>query len=142
MTADYMQASKSIDPLGRAFWLLGLSQAAHSMEEMLARLYDFMWVATERLGLPSMGMTATTFAVVNMGIIALFLLVTPFVISRHVWAIGFSWLAAVVEILNGIGHLSGAVLFRRYVPGAVTAPLLVACGVALLVALRRQKSLR
>ena len=136
-----MQASQSIDPLGRAFWLLGLSQAAHSIEEMLARLYDFMWVATERLGLPSMGMTATTFATANMGIIALFLFVTPFVMARHAWAIGFAWIAAVVEILNGIGHLSGAAVFRRYVPGAATAPFLIVCGVTLLVALRRQRTL-
>jgi hypothetical protein len=141
MTADYMHADKPIDPLGRAFWLLGLTQAAHSMEEMISRLYDFMWVATERLGLPSMGMSATTFATVNMGIIALFLLVTPFVIVRQAWAIGFAWLAAVLEILNGIGHLTGAVIFRRYVPGAATAPFLILCGIVLLMALRRQRSL-
>jgi hypothetical protein len=30
--------------VGRRFWLLGLAQAAHSMEEMRARLYDFMWI--------------------------------------------------------------------------------------------------
>jgi hypothetical protein len=141
MTANYMQAHKSIDPLGRAFWLLGLTQAAHSIEEMVSHLYDFMWVATERLGLPSMGMTATTFAAVNMGIIALFLFVTPFVFARHLWAIGVAWIAAVVEILNGLGHLSGAVIFRGYVPGAATAPFLILCGVVLLMALRRQRSL-
>jgi len=100
-----------------------------------------MWVATERLGLPSMGMSATSFAVINMGIIALFLLVTPFVIARQIWAIGVAWIAAVVEILNGIGHLSGALIFRGYVPGAATAPFLIVCGVLLLMALRRQRSL-
>ena len=135
-----MQPPRSIDPLGRAFWLLGLAQAAHSIEEMVARLYDFMWVATERLGLPSMGMTATTFAAVNMGIIALFLALTPFVFARHPWAIGFAWLAAIVEIVNGMAHLTGVLIFRGYVPGAATAPLLLLGGFALLAALSRQRS--
>lgn len=46
-----MQARK-IDRVGLRFWLLGLAQTAHSIEEMSSRLYDFMWTATERLGLP------------------------------------------------------------------------------------------
>jgi hypothetical protein len=131
-----MQA-REVDRLGRAFWLLGLAQAAHSIEEMISRLYDFMWVATERLGLPRMGMTATSFAVVNMAIIAFLLGVAPFVSARRPWAVAVAWAAAIVEILNGIGHLTGALIFRGYVPGAATAPLLVAAGVALLVALRQ-----
>jgi len=131
-----MQA-REVDRLGRAFWLLGLAQAAHSIEEMISRLYDFMWVATERLGLPRMGMTATSFAAVNMAIIAFLLGVAPFVSARRPWAVAVAWAAAIVEILNGIGHLTGALIFRGYVPGAATAPLLVAAGVALLVALRQ-----
>jgi hypothetical protein len=132
-----MQVGKVHDRLGRAFWLLGLAQAAHSIEEMYSRLYDFMWAATERLGLPRMGMTATTFAVVNMVIIAFLLGIAPFVSARRRWAVALAWAVALIEVLNGAGHLTGAVVFRGYVPGAATAPLLVAAGVALLIALRR-----
>jgi hypothetical protein len=127
--------------VGRRFWLLGLAQAAHSMEEMRARLYDFMWIATERLGLPRMGMSATTFALVNMGIIAFLLGAAPFVAARRGWAIAVAWIAAIVEIANGIGHLTAVLVFRGYAPGAITAPLLIAAGVALISALRREKSL-
>lgn len=123
--------------LGLAFWFLGLAQAAHSMEEMSTRLYDFMWVATERLGLPRMGMSAATFAVVNMAIIALLLGISPFVFARKPWAIAIAWVAAIVEVANGAGHLTGAVIFGGYVPGAGTAPFLIVTGVALLAALRR-----
>jgi hypothetical protein len=130
-----MQPPK-IDRVGRAFWLLGLAQAAHSVEEMASRLYDFMWTATERLGLPHMGMSATTFAVTNMVIIAFLLGVAPFVWQGRKWAIAIAWAAAVVEILNGLGHLTGAVVFRGYVPGAATAAFLVAAGVSLLLVLR------
>lgn len=128
---------RSANRLGRAFWFLGLSQAAHSMEEMSSRLYDFMWVATERLGLPRMGMSATTFAVVNMAIIALLLGIYPFVLARRPWAIAAAWVAAIVEVVNGAGHMTGAVIFGGYVPGAGTAPLLIVTGAVLLAALRR-----
>jgi hypothetical protein len=106
-----MQARK-MDRVGLRFWLLGLAQAAHSIEEMSSRLYDFMWTATERLGLPRMGMTPTAFAVTNMGIIAFLLGVAPFVWQRRHWAILVAWAAAIVEILNGCGHLAGTLVFR------------------------------
>jgi len=127
--------------VGRRFWLLGLAQAAHSMEEMRARLYDFMWIATERLGLTPMGMSATTFALVNMGIIAFLLGIAPFVAARRGWAIAVAWIAAIVEIANGVGHLTAVLVFRGYAPGAITAPLLLAAGVALISALKREKPL-
>jgi hypothetical protein len=134
------QAFGADGAIARRFWLLGLAQAAHSAEEMTTKLYDFMWIATERLGLPRMGMTATTFAVVNMAIIAFLLGVAPFVAARRAWALAIAWVAVVIEVLNGSGHLAGAVFFGGYVPGAATAPLLIAVGIALLNALRRSSS--
>lgn len=130
-----MQARK-FDPVERRFWLLGLAQAAHSIEEMTSRLYDFMWTATERLGLPRMGMTPTTFAVTNMVIIAFLLGAAPFVSQQRPWSVAIAWAAAIVEVLNGCGHLAGVLIFRGYVPGAATAPLLLLAGVSLLLALR------
>jgi len=124
------------DRIGARFWLLALAQAAHSIEEMRAGLYDFMWEATVRLGLPRMGMSAVTFAVANMGIIAVLLGLAPFVSGRRPWSVAVAWLVAVVEIANGAGHLTGAVIFRRYVPGAGTAPLLILGGIGLIAALR------
>jgi hypothetical protein len=136
MPTDPFGADRGV---GNRFWLLGLAQAAHSVEEMSARLYDFMWIATERLGLPRMGMTATTFAVVNMGIITLLLGAAPFVAARRRSAIALAWVAAVVEIANGTGHLTGVLIFRGYVPGALTAPFLLATGIALARALARER---
>ncbi|HTD51974.1 MAG TPA: HXXEE domain-containing protein [Thermoanaerobaculia bacterium] len=126
--------------VGRRFWLLGLAQAAHSMEEMRTRLYDFMWIATERLGLPRMGMSATTFALVNMGILLFLLGAAPFVAARRDWAIVVAWVVAIIEIANGIGHLTALLLFRGYAPGAITAPLLIAAGLALIRALARERA--
>lgn len=130
-----------MSPLTRRFWLLALAQAFHSIEEMRTGLYDFFWIATGRFHewfpvIPQLRMSARTFAILNMGIIALLLAAVPFVSARRPWALGFAAAAAAVEIANGMGHLAGTVVFSGYVPGALTAPLLIAGGIAVLAALR------
>ena len=131
------------DRLERQFWFLALAQAAHSIEEMRAGLYDFFWVATGRLHevLPvfsQMRMTPATFAVLNMGFIALLFGSVPFVRDRRWPALALAWIAAVVEVLNGTGHLAGTVIFSGYVPGALTAPFLLLTGILLIRELRRE----
>jgi len=126
-----------LDRLTLRFWLLGLAQAAHSMEEMRARLYEFFWVATGRLrevapGFPQVRMSAQTFALLNMLFIAVLLGSVPFVRARKAPALALAAIAGVVEVLNGIGHTAAAVWFRGYVPGVATAPLLFVAGVLLL----------
>ncbi len=128
--------------LERRFWLLALAQTAHSIEEMTAGLYDFFWIATGRLhgvlpGFPQMRMKATTFAVINMAIIATLLAAVPFVRSRRPVALGLAWVAAIVELANGTGHLAGTVVFSGYVPGVITAPFLLLTGILLLQELRK-----
>jgi hypothetical protein len=123
-----------LDRLTFRFWLLGLAQASHSMEEMRARLYDFFWIATGRLrevapGLPQVRMSAQTFALLNMLFITVLLGSVPFVRARRTPALVLAAVAGVVEILNGIGHTAGAIWFRGYVPGVATAPLLFVTGV-------------
>lgn len=111
---------------------------------MLAGLYDFFPVATARLHdlIPAFpvvpAMSARTFAVINMAIIAVLLGTVPFVYARREWAVALAWVAGCIEILNGTGHLAGAVLFRGYVPGAATAPLLILAGIFLVSALRER----
>ena len=116
-----------LDRLTFSYWLLGLSQAAHSIEEMRSRLYDFFWIATGRIHevLPSVSqvrMNADTFALLNMSFIAVLLGTVPAVRARAPLALGLAGLAATIEVLNGIGHTAGAVWFRGYVPGVATAP--------------------
>lgn len=113
---------------------------------MRARLYDFFPIATARIheAIPAFpvvpAVSAGTFAVNNMVIIAVLLGAVPFLYERRKGAVALAWVVACVEILNGIGHLAGAILFRGYVPGAVTAPLLILAGVWLIRALRGLRS--
>jgi Protein of unknown function with HXXEE motif len=126
-----------LDRLTFRFWLLGLGQAAHSIEEMIARLYDFFWVATGRLhgivpAIAPMRMSARTFAALNMSFIAILLGSVPFVRARRSPALALAGIAGVIEVANGIGHTAGAIWFGGYVPGVATAPFLFVAGVLVL----------
>lgn len=133
--------------VGKIYLLLGLAQASHSIEEMRTHLYDFFWTATGVLhnalpGFPQFRMAADTFAVINMTLIALLLATVPAVSAGKRWALYLAGVAGVIEVLNGIGHLSGALFFGGYVPGAASAPLLLLLGIFLLRELRRSGMLR
>ena len=125
--------------------MLGLAQAAHSIEETFARLYDFFWVATGRLhelvsAIAPVRMTARTFALLNMSFIAILLGSVPFVRARKAPALALAGIAGVIEVANGVGHTAGAIWFRGYVPGVATAPFLFVTGVLVLRELfRREK---
>ena len=134
-----------LDRLTFAYWLLGLAQAAHSLEEMRMRLYDFFWIATGRLheivpAVTQLRMSARTFALLNMTFIAVLLGTVPAVRARRPLALALAGLAGAIEVLNGIGHTAGAIWFRGYVPGVATAPFLFVTGVLVLRELWRRRS--
>ena len=66
--------------------------------------------------------------------IVLLLALSPLAFSNVHWlrqvaiAIG-----CVIGVLNALGHLGGSLYFRRPMPGVLSAPLLLACGVWLVV---------
>lgn len=66
--------------------------------------------------------------------IVLLLALSPLAFSNVHWlrqvaiAIG-----GVIGVLNALGHLGGSLYFRRPMPGVFSAPLLLACGVWLVV---------
>jgi hypothetical protein len=130
------------------YWLLGLAQAAHSMEETRNRLYDTaFWAMTGMIRaqvswFPQFRMEADSFVTLNMFFIALLLGTSPMVWAGARWAIWFAAFVGIVETLNGIAHLSAAVYFGTYWPGAFTAPFLVGLGIWLLIRLRQQGALR
>ena len=133
-----------LDRLTFAYWLLGLAQAAHSLEEMRMRLYDFFWIATGRLheivpAVTQLRMSARTFALLNMTFIAVLLGTVPAVRARRPLALALAGLAGAIEVLNGIGHTAGAIWFRGYVPGVATAPFLFVTGVLVLRELWRRR---
>lgn len=134
-----------LDRLTLFYWLLGLAQAAHSIEEMRMRLYDFFWVATGRIhevvpAVTQMRMSAETFALLNMTFITVLLGTVPAVRARRPFALALAGVSGTIEVLNGIGHTAGAIWFRGYVPGVATAPFLLVTGVLVLKELWRQRT--
>ena len=133
-----------LDRLTSFYWLLGLSQAAHSIEEMRMRLYDFFWVATGRLheifpAVTQLRMRAETFALLNMTVITVLLGTVPAVRARRPLALVLAGLAGAIEVANGVGHTAGAIWFRGYVPGVATAPFLLVTGILVLRELGRSR---
>ena len=133
-----------LDRLTTSYWLLGLSQAAHSIEEMRMRLYDFFWVATGRLhevfpAVTQLRMRAETFALLNMTFITVLLGTVPAVRARRPLALVLAGVAGAIEVLNGVGHTAGAIWFRGYVPGVATAPFLLVTGILVLRELGRSR---
>jgi len=131
-----------ISRLGVLHLSLGLAQAAHSFEEIVTHLYDFFWVVTgvfhrELSWFPQFRWPADLFAAVNVALVALLLGSWPFVERRNTPALYLAWIAGIVETLNGFNHIAAAIFFRGYVPGVITAPVLLALGPSLLRELRR-----
>ncbi len=125
----------------KTYLALCICQACHSMEEMYFHLYEFFWTATGLFNeylpfYPQFKMEADIFAILNIGLVTLILVLVPFLNAGKRWAQIFAWFWAVVEVFNGIIHLSGVFIFSEYVPGAMTAPFLLAVGIALIFQLR------
>lgn len=119
----------------RAFLLLVLAQAAHSVEEFVTRLYEVFGPATFVSGLVSADL-ASGFVTVNAAVV-LFGVSCWAVPVRRGWPsaplVGWGW--AVVELANGCGHLLLSLSHGGYFPGVLTATLLLAAGARLVLVL-------
>ena len=124
----------------RAFVLLILAQAAHSLEEYVARLYDVFPPARFLSSLFSDDLR-TGFVIANVLLIS-FGLWSWAVPLRRGWqsALGLAWFWAVLELTNGTIHLGLAVVRGGSFPGVLTAPLLIATGAWLSKCLRVSNS--
>jgi hypothetical protein len=114
---------------------LGLivSQAAHSVEEWLFRLYDVLPPARFLSGLVSRNLSLG-FALVNAGLVSFGLwCYVARVRTHHPQGSFWVWFWVALESANGIGHLLLAAGRGGYFPGVATAPLLLFFSFALAV---------
>ena len=113
---------------------LGIIQAIHSIEEYLTHLPNRFPIVTGYLHnltgfFPVLRMSDQTFVVLNIVIITFILSIAPFVYQKKHWALRVAKVVAVVEILNGIAHISSAVYVWSYYPGCISAIGLMVVGV-------------
>jgi hypothetical protein len=108
-----------------AFLWLIVTQAAHSAEEYVFRLYDVLAPARFVSGLLSDDL-ARGFAIANVllvlaGVACYLAIVRP---GRPL-ARGVAWFWSLLEFGNGIGHSGLALARLGYFPGVATAPALL-----------------
>jgi len=122
---------------GRCFLLLGCAQALHSCEEIYFHLNDF--AARAALAAPAMPafflqvrMKPEIFAVLNIIVIVMILVSVLLYALDRPWAYSLAWIWGAAEIVNGLAHLTVALILSRYAPGSFSAPLLVLTGAGLL----------
>jgi hypothetical protein len=107
------------------------AQAVHSLEEYLGRLYAVFPPARFVSGLVSEDLERG-FVIANVALVSFGLLCFLGPILRGWRAarpIAAFW--AVLEALNGTGHLGWSLLALGYTPGVATAPLLLLCAALL-----------
>lgn len=108
-----------------SFLALVATQAAHSVEEYVGRLYDVFPPAQFVSGLISQdherGFVIFNIALVTFG---LWCFVWP-VRKKWLLAIPLAWFWVVIELINGIGHPLWTLTAFAYTPGVATAPILL-----------------
>ena len=114
------------------FLLLVLVQGLHSVEEYFGQLWNVFPPAKFVTGLISEN-PETGFLIINIGffIFGIWCWFFP-VLRNYNYARGLIWFGIVIEMINGIGHPLWALYEREYVPGVVTALILLILSIYLL----------
>jgi hypothetical protein len=120
----------------RAWLYLVAALGGHVVDEALTGFLDFynplILQLRERLGF--WPVPTFTFGVWLAGLIAaviILALLTPAVRRGAPGTSVLSWVFAVIMLGNGFAHLAGSVYYRRWLPGATSAPLLLIAAIAL-----------
>jgi hypothetical protein len=109
----------------RAFGVVVLVQAAHSIEEYIGRLWESFPPARFLTGLLSLD-RELAFVILNVMLVAFGLWCFLWPIRRE-WpsADVLIWFWVAIETINGFGHLLWSLGQGGYTPGVATAPLLL-----------------
>jgi hypothetical protein len=116
---------------------LTVALAAHVADEALT---DFLSVynpivraARDRFGwFPMPTFTFDVWLTGLVALVAILLLCTPLAFAGAAFTRIAAYPYGVIMLLNGLGHLAGSIYFNRWMPGATTAPLLIAASIWLL----------
>lgn len=121
---------------------LGLTQAAHSVEEVLTGLWKNLplvtgWMHARLPFIPVKAWSGEGFAAANLVVVAAMLAFSPFPFQNHTWAWKVVRIVAVVELVNGVLHIIPAIVKGSYHSGVVSAFFLVILASVLLWSMRR-----
>ena len=121
----------------RAWLVLDAALAVHVVDEALTGFLEFynplVRQLRDRLGF--WPMPTFTFGLWLSGLAALVVIIallTPAVRRGATGTRALSWVLAVIMLGNGIAHLAGSAYYKRWLPGATSAPLLLAASIMLI----------
>ena len=108
-----------------AFCALVLTQAAHSVEEYVGRLWETFPPARFLTRLVSQDQERA-FLLLNVALVAVGLWCFVWPIRRD-WptAASIAWIWVTIEVINGVGHPLWSLRMGGYTPGVATAPALL-----------------
>ena len=120
-----------------AFSALIVTQAAHSIEEYVGRLWESFPPARFLSGLVSAD-RELGFIIINSALVMFGLWCVVFPVRRE-WpsARNLVWFWIVLETINGVGHPAWTLRQGGYTPGVLTAPILLVLALYLASQLRR-----
>jgi hypothetical protein len=124
-----------------SFLALVATQAAHSIEEYVGRLYDVFPPARFVSSLISQD-RARGFVIFNVALVTLGLWCFFWPVRKQ-WlvAIPLAWFWVVIELINGVGHPLWTFTELRYTPGVASAPVLLLLALYLAWQLRTGQAL-
>ena len=123
-----------------SFGALVITQSMHSIEEYLGRLWESFPPAAFVTGMVSPD-RELGFLVIN-GLLVAFGIWCLFWPVRHNWRVArpLLWFWALIETINGVGHVAWSVRQGGYSAGVITAPMLLVAAMYLAVQLRHAPS--
>lgn len=116
LKAPHLTAGRHLYPA------LVIAEFLHGFEDYVGGFYDVF---------PLYSISPEFFVTLTLALLLLLTALIPSVAHGRPWAVRLAKIWAIVEILNGAGHLMISLLEWGYYPGMWTAPLLLFLGAAL-----------
>ncbi|HKW57786.1 MAG TPA: HXXEE domain-containing protein [Candidatus Acidoferrum sp.] len=135
-----MKMGKQNLRFGTAWVVFALALALHVTDEATHNFLgtynpSVRWI---RARVPFLLLPTFTFRVwltLLVAAILLLLCVSPLTLRGHLWLRRAAWpIGILVGALNALGHISGSIYFRRWMPGVYSSPVLLLAAIYLLVA--------
>ena len=124
------------------FFALVIMQLLHSTEEVIFKLENWMPVVSGKVHniftfFPVIVFPEESFIIANIILVIVMAIFTRFVYKEYKLAIKIAKIVSVIEIINGAGHISMAIILFRYFPGCISGIGLIIFGI---LCLRNYKS--
>jgi len=125
---------KNNNKFANYFFILVIFQLLHSTEEIIFKLENWMPIVSGKVHnvihfFPVIVFPEEAFMIANIILVIVMLIFTRFVYKEYKWAVIIAKIASVIEIINGTGHITMAIILFRYFPGSITGIGLIIFGI-------------